>query len=547
MNSRCLLAFFSLTGIALGQSVNMPLTDLLSRVTTTENTFLDDLSKYKPLVETYVQFLTPVAGASEQISDDAYFIGNAEFRRGVDYQGFNPDRTFGSDVLDFLRGPKKPHLLPRSFAQVALIDRENFSTDHYDFENPHGEFLGSVRCIVLDVKPKPKEPAGRFIGRIWVEDKGFHVVRFTGTYTFKRSTRSFHFNSYREQVGPGLWMPSIAYIEESGGVGRQAAGDLKGLVRFWSYASTGPQKTETFTNISIEAPQPPQDAAADELSRTEALREWERQAEENTIQRMEKAGLVGPQGDVEKVLDTVLNNLLATNKLSVEPPIRIRVLLTTPLETFTVGHTLLVSRGLIDVLPSEASLAAVISRELAAIVLGFKSTTMNAFSDRMLFDDQQIFRQFVFRRTSAEDLQANRKAMEILKNSPYADQLPAVGLFLKALVSKGGALTNLTMARIGNPVADQGSAILLPDLISIAPKLDAANKEQIAALPLVSRIRLDPWSNGSEMIRSKAVPLLSANEKMPFEVMPVVLTLKRQDDPKRQEDPVNKTASAAAQ
>jgi hypothetical protein len=33
------------------------------------------------------------------------------------------------------------------------------------------------------------------------------------------------------------------------------------------------------------------------------------------------------------------------------------------------------------------------------------------------------------------------------------------------------------------------------------------------------------------------VPLLSANEKMPFEVMPVVLTLKRQDDP------VTKTAS----
>ena len=532
MNLRNVLGFFCLTGIAIGQSgvVNLQVTDVVTRVTTTESAFLDDLAKYKPLVETYVQFLTPGTGTSEQISDDAYFIGNAEFRRGVDYQAFNPDKTFSSDVLDFLRGPKKPRLAPRSFAQMAIIDPENFSTDHYEFENPHGEFLGAVRCIVFDVKPKAKEPPGRFVGRIWVEDRNFHVVRFSGTYTFKRSGRSFHFNSYREQVGPGLWMPSISYIEESAGNAKQSSADLKGLVRFWSYASTGPQKTDTFTNITIEAAEPPQDAAANELSRTEALRDWERQAEDNTIQRMEKAGLIGPAGDVEKVLDTVLNNLLVTNKLSVDPPIRTRVLLTTPLESFTVGHTLVVSRGLIDVLPNEASLAAVVARELGAIVLGFKSNTMNAFSDRMLFNDTQILRQFIFRRTANEDLQANRKAMEILKNSPYADQFPAVGLFLKALVAKESALTNLTMARIGNAVADQGAALLLPDLIAVAPKLDSENKEQIEALPLLSRIRLDAWSNSTEMIRAKAVPLLSANEKMPFEVMPVVLALKRQED-----------------
>jgi hypothetical protein len=541
MNFRYLLAFACLTGIAAADnSVSLPLADVLSRVTTTENAFLDELSKYKPLVETYVQYLSPgEQDAAQVISSDAYYIGNVEFNRGVDYTSFNPDKTFGTDILDFLKGSKKPRLVPRSFAQIAVIDQENFSTDHYDFENPHGEFLGAVRCIVLDVKPKAKEPAGRFIGRIWVEDRTFHVVRFTGTYTSKHPGQSFHFNTYREQMASGLWMPSISYIEESAAQTNRRAGvtGLKGLVRFWSFASTGPQKTETFTNIVIEAAQPPQDAAATDLSRTEALRDWERQAEENTIQRMEKAGLVGPAGDVEKVLDTVLNNLIVTNKLSIDPPIRTRVLLTTPLEAFTIGHTLLVSRGLIDVLPSEASLAAVISRELAGIVLGFKTNTMNAFSDRMLFEDQQIFRQFVYRRTANEDLQANKKAMEILKNSPYTDQLPNVGLFLKALVTKGTALTNLTMARIGNPIADQGNAVLLPELVQLAPKLDPANLEQIAALPLVSRIRLDAWANNTEMIRAKAAPLLSPNEKMPFEVMPVVLSLKRQDEP------VAKTAS----
>src|SRR5690242_9475208 len=118
MNFRYVLGF-CLTGIAAAQSgpVNLPVADVLSRVTATENSFLTDLSKYKPLVETYIQFLKPVTGTNQEISDDAYFVGNVEFKEGVDYQGFNPDKTFGSDFFDFFRGSKKPKLTPRSFAQ----------------------------------------------------------------------------------------------------------------------------------------------------------------------------------------------------------------------------------------------------------------------------------------------------------------------------------------------------------------------------------------------------------------------------------------------
>jgi hypothetical protein len=45
------------------------------------------------------------------------------------------------------------------------------------------------------------------------------------------------------------------------------------------------------------------------------------------------------------------------------------VLLTTPLESFVVGRTIILSRGLLDVLPDEATLAAVLAHELAHIVL----------------------------------------------------------------------------------------------------------------------------------------------------------------------------------
>ena len=83
---------------------------------------------------------------------------------------------------------------------------------------------------------------------------------------------------------------------------------------------------------------------------------------------------------MDKVLNTVVNNLVVTNNLNVE--VQCRVLLTTPLETFTIGHTIVISRGLVDVLPDEASLAMVLSDELAHIALGHRTDTQFAFTTR---------------------------------------------------------------------------------------------------------------------------------------------------------------------
>ena len=51
-------------------------------------------------------------------------------------------------------------------------------------------------------------------------------------------------------------------------------------------------------------------------------------------------------------LDTVVNNIMVTNNLELPPGVHVRVMLTSPLETFTVGHTIIISRGLLDVLGS---------------------------------------------------------------------------------------------------------------------------------------------------------------------------------------------------
>jgi len=46
-------------------------------------------------------------------------------------------------------------------------------------------------------------------------------------------------------------------------------------------------------------------------------------------------------------------------------------------------------------------------------------------------------------------------------------------------------------------------------------------RRRIAALPLGGRIKVDAWSNRLSIKNVKPISLLSAHEKMPFEVTPV--------------------------
>ena len=124
---------------------------------------------------------------------------------------------------------------------------------------------------------------------------------------------------------------------------------------------------------------------------------------------MERLGLLAPRGDVDKVLETVVNNLEVTNNLDIEPEIRCRVLMTSTLESFTIGHTIVLSRGLIDVLPDEASLATMLAHEMAHVVLGHRIDTQYAFFDRILFDEKDTFQHFGFARTAAEEQAADEK------------------------------------------------------------------------------------------------------------------------------------------
>jgi hypothetical protein len=151
--------------------------------------------------------------------------------------------------------------------------------------------------------------------------------------------------------------------------------------------------------------------------------------------------------------------------------------------------------------------------------LGHRIDTKFAFNDRFFFPDESTFQRMDFGRNPAEEAAADAKGMELLAKSPYKDKLANAGLFLKALQTRAPELTNLIRPHLGNRM-EAGKNIRMAALLGTAPELEMKRIDQIAALPLGGRVKLDPWSNRLEMMKSKAVVLLSPQEKMPFEVTP---------------------------
>ena len=517
--------------------------EVVDRAIFQESNLLKILRGEHPIAETYIQDLGPDADFGSSPKADHYFLGKLDFSRGVTTDSFLPKGSAHS--LDAFTHLFSASYFPKGFAQTLIIDGAEFDRDHYDFTFDRREFLGDVRTYVIDVSPKKTAGRGRFVGRIWVEDKEFNIVRFNGTYANAAFGQAYtHFDSWRVNCGPDLWMPFETYSEESALQYELKLRKLrfKAVTRIWGYTTATDRLNGEFTNITVDLPgvQDKTEQAADN-SPVESLRAWERQGEDNVLGRLENANLLAPRGAVEKILDTVVNNLVVTNDLNV-PGVRVRVMLTTPLETFTVGRTIVISRGLLDTLPDEASLAAVLAHELAHIALGQVIDTKFAFSDRLHFDDDALLKKFRFSRPAAEEDAANTQAVAYLQKSPYSDKLHEPGLFLKALAAEADRLPNLIKPLFGSALAQGNNILRLGALLQDAPQLQRTRTDQIAALPLGARTSLDPWTDQMRMARMRSVPLLSGREKMPFELTPVFLNLKYQgsaaeqiassDDPK---------------
>jgi len=501
--------------------------DLVDRITKREMQEVDIIRKYNPIVETYIQDMQPNPEFGSVPVKDHYFLGVADFRKHVLEHSLLEEpgkRKMPSQLRALALAEVWPSDLwssgiePLGLLEMVFVEKRDFDTRHYRFDYVRREFLGEVRCFVMDVTPLPHSGQGRFKGRIWVEEHDYTIVRFNGIYEPISSYGGYNmnFDSWRSNLAPGVWLPTYVYSEEAG-YKENLFGTIryKSQMRLWGY-HVGSGSTESeFSKLSIDAPGAVLDqGASPDLFPLGAQRQWQREAENNVLDLLQRSGLLAPAGPVDKVLDTVVNNIEVTNNLDVQPEVRCRVLLTSTLESFSIGHAIVISRGLLDVLPDEASLAVMLTEQLGSVLLTEPNLDKWGFNAMTNIPVVQVIASLNFRENSHDLELANQKALELLLNSPYKDKLSNAGLFLRQLSAEQQVLPSLVQPRLGNHV------FLADKIMSIAPPLDLKNANQTAALPLGGRIKINPWNDELAMLQGAEPRPMSPREKMPFEVTP---------------------------
>lgn len=561
-----LLALFVATTLPAGAAVGFPHfgkkkqdeSVLPSRKLTAEQTALIDkaiarekvviaaLKNRAPLVETYIQTMKPDTVVGQMPESDQHFLGRVEFGNVIGDNAYT-NKSAPSGPLGFFKhsasyvtglgGSLHLNFSQTGFVQMLLMDSNDFDRQHYAFGFVRNEFLGNTPTAVFDVTPvEGKNSTGRFFGRIWVETDGGNVVRFNGDFagTEKGYREYYHFDSWRTNIQPNLWLPTSVYIEESDSKSVSHTLKFKAINHIWGYSLKVPTQESSNTSLEVVGATDVSNDAQD-VSPLGAQRAWVQQAEDNVVERLYQAGLLDAPSDFDKTLADLANNILAYNNITLSRPIRVRTMLTQPLESLAVGNTIIISKGLLDTTgvvtqdgaQQTGNLNAILAFQIAHIILGHRLDTKYAFNDQLLFPSTSVFKRIPMHHTDADNEAAAKKAIELLNAKELAGGQQYFGLYLQQLHQLVQSLPALNEPLLGDGLvkSDKDSTFWMQALETKGPKLNVQDLKQQAAMPLSAFLRFNPWTDQVTVMHTAYEPLLSPADKMPFEVEPVYLKL----------------------
>ncbi len=537
------------TDLFQGKKLTPAQSALVDKALLREKEVIKVVKERAPLVETYIQNMRPDPVMRQVPESDEHFLGRVEFGKVIGDDQFKPgpkapDKTKGkfsffkgsTSFLAGLGGSLHLQFQPDGFVRMVLIDSTgNFDRQHYNFYFVRNDFLGTIPTAVFDVQPA-KSTAGEFFGRIWVETGSGNIVRYNGDLagSEKDYHEFFHFDSWRTNVQPNLWLPTSFYVEESDPKSQTSTLKFKAINHVWGYVLKVPVATAENTSVEVVGTTDVSQDAQD-VSPLGAQRAFSKQAEDNVIERLFQAGLLDAPSPFDQTLEALANNILAYNNVAVSSPIRVRTLLTEPLESLAVGNTIILSKSLIDTTAvvtadgaqQEGNLDALLAFQLAHIITGHKLDTKYAFNDRLLFPDNSAFKRIPMHHTDADNTEAAKKALELLAAEKLADKQGYFGLYLQQLQQRIKGLRALNEPMIGDALvkSDNDQTFWMAALMPKGEKLDVKNLKQQGAVPLSSFLRFDPWTDQVVTMHTAFEPILNASDKMPFEVSPVYLKL----------------------
>jgi hypothetical protein len=464
----CFIALLAIFGARLGfaQDVETHIPDnlingmrgieLSRRIFQNERDMIRRIRMYRPIVETYIQSLWPDTTAQVPL-DDVYFLRKIDL-----YKYFAPE----DDAYATLFGASKSsrqllndngqrwEVYPDGFVYMLFVDSQDFDADTYQLTYLKSESLGEISCFVFTVSPIKKKAFGRFQGSIWVESTGLRIVKVEGTFEGVKhpglKTRLslfggsmgifFHFSCGREQIAPDLWVPVYVTIDDNMGwkaVGGDGTTDIhyKGRTVVWGYSYIG-----SFQDRQL----PVGDAVGDPGAEVVGL---------------EKDGLVVPFGGVERYLNSVISRVAERSHLNL-PTVTCRILATTPVEMFHIDNTIIVSRGLLEMVPDESTLEVLLTHELAHIAVQ-TTQSKQAVLVQSLFDygRSEEFPGLGIRYTAEEERQASALSCNILSNSASSLALSRAADFVEQLARVYRQIPNLTTARFGVGLIENGRAV----------------------------------------------------------------------------------------
>jgi hypothetical protein len=502
-----------------------------------------------PLVETYIQDMKPDPVLFQVPESDQHFLARVEFGKVINDDPYKDNKgNFAAKkgklsfldsfkALGGISGSLRLTFHDSGFVQMILMDSNSFDRQHYTFTFVRNDFLGNIPTAVFDVTPASgKREFGRFFGRIWVETRDGNVVRFNGDFagSIESIKEFYHFDSWRTNVQPGLWLPTSFYVEETDPRSPTNTLRFKAISYVWGYSLKVPDDNAENTSLSVVNAQDVSNDAPD-VSPLGAQRAWEQQAEDNVIERLFQAGLVDAPSDFDQTLAALANNILVYNGIQTSRPIRVRTLLTEPLESLAVGNTILLSKSLIDttaVVTTDGAqqtgdLNALLAFQVAHIILDHRLDTKYAFNDRLLFPSDSVFQHIPMHHTDADNTSAAKKAMELLNAKELAGGQQYFGLYLQQLQAREKGLTALNTPMIGDALvkSDKDPTFWMAAMMPKGVKLDMKDLKQQAAMPLASFLRFDPWTDQVVQMHTSYEPIINERDKMPFEVEPVYLKL----------------------
>jgi hypothetical protein len=440
--------------------------------------------------------------AKSIVQGNAYWVGRVHIDKGVPYVTEFPSSSAKSSA------PLTSRIVPAGFVSMILPDLAGPDQDYYDWKYGGEQISGGSRCWVFDLKPKEAKAYGAFVGRVLVAETDQMIIRYDGTFMSnpKKHSPYLHFISVRAKSGvDGQWVPWNVYINEKDPVRPIKGGsELRVRITAWGFQRQI-HSEQAVAELQTEGPiKGSQERSTD----VRDPHELDRAVEQMVVAWMTAEGLLARPGQTEADLNGVAAELVRKNN-EVCPEIQVRLLLTTPLEDFTIGCTVVISKEVLNVASDDAVVSLLLAPLLAHILLSHPIKPV--YADLLQSDGREVLRKLSLARTNDDIEDDDRKALELLVNSQSPANLARMGSFLRPAEEHCRHMPALFLQpRVGNaiPACDPRRPIM--QLIRLAPRIAIG----APAFSLGSRSVLDPVTDTVQLLN----PSL---EQEPFQLIPL--------------------------